>query len=604
MTDDVVALADYSVQIDGVTYGLLRVPDPTSKVVESEKLGILQDINLAQLNGGLQQCGGLLYLAFNGVAGEGELRRDVNKLQDDLGVQCGKTSLALNKFSRSTAEVLDTIKDVFTYLSEGTEEAAIEFLKQTGDVAETMAKEALELATGYEKIADATMAASGKTQIAQSRTDKEVEAVKKEQANLQAKTARAKSLATGLAESRKKLEKLYTEAKEKAEQASERGFAVQMVGAILGPIAQGLGSIGGAFVAAKTGGLAGGAAVPPSAPKVDSAEEAEAKKKLDEEKAKKVVAETEVKTAEEAKTKADLAKTEATESATKKETTATLAKEQAQKKPDDADLKAAAKKAEEEAQAAAVAKAQAEEAQKKANEALASKKQTLAAIGEAMTKATLALETAAKNLQATGAGLLDLAKSYEEEKRNYLKLILDYEKQGIEALADIAEYAVRMSAVTDIESVKRTASQSLLQAIKALNTVAQILRDAAQFWNQMKSACDALVEPKFLKTIQVFSKLPAEKRTAEWKKDAFKTKGVMLMAKWQALHLVFLEASQAVSDTRKEVQKNITSSPSPEESLKLVPGLAKVLSISVTRAKDTAQEKVNTLEKASLQAAA
>jgi hypothetical protein len=596
----VVALADYSVKLDGDTYRLVEIPGPKSKIVETEKKAILDDINLTELNNGLKRCGGLLYLAFNGVAGQGELRRDINKLQDDLVVQSGKTSLALGKFSRATAEVLDTVKDVFTYLAEGTEDVAIELLKQTGGVADGMAKEALELAQGYEKLANDTMSASGKTQIAQSKTDQEVEELKAQQADLKAKTARAKSLSDSLAESRKKLEQLYTEAKEKADQASERGFAVQMVGAILGPIAQGLGSIGGAFVAARTGGLAGGtgATVPPSPPKVDSAEEEAAKKKLEDEKKKKETAEKDVADAEAAKKKVDEAKTTATEIATKKETDAALAKEKADKKPDDAALKTAAETAKIEADKAKADKEAAEKALKEANDVVEAKKKTLAAIGESIKSAQLALETAAKNLQATGAGLLDLAKSYEEEKRNYLKLILDYEKQGIEALADIAEYAVRMSAVTNYESVKRMASDSLLQAIKALNTVAQILRDAAKFWMSMKYACDALVAPKFLKTIEVFSKLPVEKRTAEWKKEGFKTNGVMLMAKWQALHVILVETSQSVSETRKEVQSNIVSSPSPEESLKLVPDLAKALSISVTRAKDTAQDKLNVLEKA------
>jgi hypothetical protein len=51
-----------------------------------------------------------------------------------------------------------------------------------------MAKEALELAQGYEKLANDTMTASGKTQITQSKTDKEVEDLKTQQDDLKAKT--------------------------------------------------------------------------------------------------------------------------------------------------------------------------------------------------------------------------------------------------------------------------------------------------------------------------------------------------------------------------------------------------------------------------------
>lgn len=600
MTDNVVALADYSVKIDGDSYGLLQVPDKTSKLVEREKLLILDGINLTELNNGLKRCAGLLYLAFNGVAGHGELRRDINKLQDDLVVQTGNTTLALSKFSRSTADILDTVKDVFNYLTEGSEEVAIEFLKQTGGVAEGMAKEALELAKGYEKLADDTMATSGKTQIAQSQTDADRENIKKQRADLLAKNAKAKSLSENLATSLKKLEGLYAQAKEKADQASERGFAVQMVGAILGPLAQGLGAIGGAFVAAKTGGLAGGGgtAVPPPAPQVDSAEQMAAKVEVEKKKKDEEAAKKDVTDAETAKATALTDKTTAAETTTKKDTAATLAKDEATKAPDDTKLKETAAKAQADAEKAKTNLAAADKALVEATKKLEEKKATLAAMGDAVKGAQRALETAAANLQATGAGLLDLAKSYEEEKRKYLDLILKYERQGIEALADMAEYAVRMSAVTDDESVKRTASESLLQAIKALNAVAQILRDAAKFWTSMKYACDALVAPKFLNTIQIFSKQSEAKRTAEWKKDGFKISGVTMMAKWQALNVILVESSQAIAETRKQVQANIVSSPSPEESLKLVPDLARQLSINAERAKASAETKLKALEKA------
>jgi len=603
MSENVVELADYSVNIDGETLHLTRIPDPESKLVEAQKRSILVDLNLADLSGGLKRSAGLLFLAFNGVAGKAELRRDINALQDKLAVLCGDTQLALNRFSKWSSEVLGTIKDVFTYLVDGDEAIAIEVLKDSSTVAAKMAGEANALATRFEALANETMNVSGRTQVAQGQSDEQKAKLEAEQNDLKAKDANARSLSNSLAQSRKKLEALYIEAKAKADQAADRGFAVQMVGAILGPIAQGLGSIGGAFVGSKTGGALSGPATPPAPPKADSSEEAAAKKKLEEENAKRVIAEEEVKKASDAKVKAETDETKAIEAATAKETEATLAKEKADKKPDDAELKKAAEKADTEAAAAKTAKEAAEKALKDAKAELERKEKTLAAIGESIKSAQTALETASKNLQAVGAGLLDLAKSYEEEKRNYLQLMLDYEKQEFEALANMAEYAVRMSAVKDRIGVERTASESLLQAIKALNTVAQILRDAAKFWTQMKDACDDLANPAFQRRLELFSKQPPEKKAAEWKKDAFKTMGVTYMAKWQALHLVCLEYSQSATETRKEIQANIVLSPSPEESLKLVPGLAKDLSVTATRAKDVALDKVRALEQAGQDAA-
>jgi hypothetical protein len=62
---------------------------------------------------GMRRVGRLKSRAFGMGAGRFVgLRRGINAMQDGLAVQCGKTTLALSKFSRSTAEVLDTVKDV------------------------------------------------------------------------------------------------------------------------------------------------------------------------------------------------------------------------------------------------------------------------------------------------------------------------------------------------------------------------------------------------------------------------------------------------------------------------------------------------------------
>jgi hypothetical protein len=160
----------------------------------------------------------------------------------------------------------------------------------------------------------------------------------------------------------------------------------------------------------------------------------------------------------------------------------------------------------------------------------------------------------------------------------------------------MAEYAVRMTAVTDAIGVQKTSSESLFQAIKAFNTVAQILRDAAKFWTQMKDACDDLATPKIQSRIEMFSKLPAERRAAEWKKEVFRTMAVTYMAKWQALHLICLEYSEAATSTRTEIKANIVLSPNYEESYKLVPDLAKKMSLDAQRASNAAVERTTAIE--------
>jgi chromosome segregation ATPase len=595
MANDIEVLPDNGVKIDGEIFTLTAVPDPKSNLVAQQKKSILVDLTLDSLIEGLKRSAGLLFLAFNGVAGNGELRRDTNELQDKLAQRCADTQLALNRFSNWSSSVLESIRDVFTYLVDGQEDIAITLLQENSAVAAKMAAEAEALAQKFDKLADDTMTVSGKTQIAQAQSDEEKRKFEAQRTDLLAKTANAKSLSTSLAASRKKLEGLYNEAKSKADTAAERGFAVQMVGAILGPIAQGLGSIGGAFVAAKTGGLAA-PSTPPAAPKADSTEETAAKNKLKEEEAKKATAEEELAAAKASVVKADSDKTSAIEAASKQETAATLAVEKAVAAPDDAALKAAAEKAKAAAETAKTAKETADKLLAEAKLKQEQKQKALDAIGSAIKSAQEAVETAAKNLQSVGAGLLDLAKSYEEEKRKYLDLMLKYESQEAEALANMAEYAVRMTAVTDAIGVQKTSSESLFQAIKAFNTVAQILRDAAKFWTQMKDACDDLATPKIQSRIEMFSKLPAERRAAEWKKEVFRTMAVTYMAKWQALHLICLEYSEAATSTRTEIKANIVLSPNYEESYKLVPDLAKKMSLDAQRASNAAVERTTAIE--------
>jgi hypothetical protein len=68
------------------------------------------------------------------------------------------------------------------------------------------------------------------------------------------------------------------------------------------------------------------------------------------------------------------------------------------------------------------------------------------------------------------------------------------------------------------------------------------------------------------------------------------------MAKWQALHLICLEYSEAATSTRTEIKANIVLSPNYEESYKLVPDLAKKMSLDAQRASNAAVERTTAIE--------
>jgi hypothetical protein len=609
---EVVALADYSVEIEGEKFNICNVPDEKSKLVEAKKKVVLNNLNLNELISGLKRSGNLLFLAYNGVAGFGELRAGTNALQDKLGKLCTDSELALDRFARRTATILDKLQRNFRYLTEGKEATALAFLKQCADTANQMATEASDLAIRFDKLADETMVLCGKTEIQQGKTDEEKRKLEQDVADLKGKAANAKKLSEELAVLRTKLQKLYDEAKSKADTAAERGFALSMVSAIMGPIAQGLGTFASVATGAGAMGALRGATsatsapnTPPPAPAPSSPEKTAAEKKVEEANTAKKAAETELETAKKDLQTKESEKNTAIQTAAKKANDETLAKERAQteqekldKDPTNSKLKEAAQTAKTAAETATKDKEEAEKDKKKKEDAAVAAKKTLeekqAAMATAVAAITAAgrtLETAASNLATAGAGMMDLAQTYETEKEKYLNKLLEYQEQETTALANMAEYAVRMTSVTSDVEVHKTVSQSLCQAIAAFNAVAQVLRNAALFWTQMADACKALASEGVQSTVKAFSELPPADRLEMWKDESFKREAVDYMAQWKALELICRDYSKAAGETREEVQANIIRSPTPEESMRLTPELAKTLLLDASRSKATAEAK-------------
>jgi len=581
---DVVPLADYKVKIEGEEFQLTQIPDEKSKLVEAKKKDVLKNLNLNEMISGLKRSGSLLFLAYNGVAGFGELRAATNGLQDKLGVLCRDSELALGRFASNTGVILGKLKLNFQYLVDRKEALALRFLGQCAETAAGMAEEATKLATRFDNLAAETTDVCGKTQIQQAKTDDEKKKFDADLADLKAKDAYAKKLSEDLAKQRQSMQKKYDEAKAQADKAADRGFATALVGAILGPIASGVGGVAGAYLGRPTA----APSAPPPTPTPTSKEKTDAEEKDRKAKEAKDAADKALATAKEDKIKADDAKSKATQEDTKKDTELNIAQNKAKAAPNDTKLADDLKKAEEAAKKAKEEKEKTDTAATKADEEVKQKEADQKKAADAVTAAGRALEQAGKNLESVGAGLLDLAKQYEQEKEKYLDLMLKYQEQETQALASMAEYAIRMSAVTSSAEIAKTVSQSLCQAIAAFNTVAQILRVASGFWTQMADACKTLSSGGIQQSLKGFK---PEELADVWKDDWFKEQTVEYMAQWKAMELICRDYSKAAADTRTEIQANIISSPSPEESMKLTPELAKKLALDAGTAKDEAERK-------------
>ena len=84
------------------------------------------------------------------------------------------------------------------------------------------------------------------------------------------------------------------------------------------------------------------------------------------------------------------------------------------------------------------------------------------------------------------------AESYRQQKMEFLKEKLKIQEEERKNLVNMAEYATRMTQAADAKGIEENIIQSLSQAIGALRRISVILRNNAQFWTQMATACEKL----------------------------------------------------------------------------------------------------------------
>lgn len=599
-----------TVEIDGETFELGAVPGAETKLVKRARASVLRNLDLDTLIESLERSADLLFLAYNGVSGFGELRAATNQLQDDLAVLCSQAELALQKFQRQTIGILENMSSTFEWLTQGEEDIALDYLASAALTADKMAEEAERLAKAFDQLADRTRKVCGDTEIQQGKTDEERRKLEEQLKVLEANSAKAKVEAESLGELKTKMQELYEEAKQKAETAENRAFALALTNAILSPIAAGVGAFAAAYTGTQTGASLRNAippALPKNPPKSEQEENEEtARQELNEAKSEESTAKVKFEAEKEKERQAEgvVNDKRGDLDVIENKLAAAKAKRDKARNPSEEEKKTmdqAVDDAESELETAndALEKARADLA-KKTEARTAAETVVKEKVGNTRVKqaalqaASQALQAASSQIEAARKDYADLAQQYEATRKDYLNKWLDYKKQEAEKLGDIAKYAVQMSTVKTTQDIKRTVSDSLVQAIKAFNEVSQILRLAAQFWHQMSAACAQLgADSRLQKDIRIYKdKLSPEKRLQQYEKTAFKTKAVEYMANWKALELVFAEYDKATSKTRGKISENIRKSPSPEESIKLTSILGKELITSAKGAQEEVKQEI------------
>lgn len=620
--DGQMSTVDTKVEIEGEKFDVCAIPGENTESVKRAKGNVLKNLDLEKLVANLERSASLLFLAYNGVAGFGELRAATNKLQDDLGVLCRDAELALDRFRTKTGSILSSLKDTFTWLTKGKEKLALGYLSNVAKTATEMATEAESLAKRFDELADKTREACSATEIQQGKTDKEREELANKLSTLRGANEAAKAELKVLADLQKRMQELYDEAKAKAETAESRAFGLAITNAIMQPLAQGIGAFAGAFTRTQTG-----LPLPPTLPSTTESTKPKKEEEEGKEKAQKELreAQAEAGNANGALTKAQNEETGARRSVNEKAAAVKVAEEastEAKSKRDIAkqptanekeDLDKAVTKAEGELRTArselekAKGVLQEKETARKMAEDLVAKKQKEVEIARAaVTAAAQALDAAASAVGQAADSYMTLAQKYEETRRDYLNKWLSYKEKEAQKLGEIEKYAVEMSTVKSSAEIEKTISESLIQAVKAFNEVSQILRTAAQFWRQMAEACKAVgPDSKLQSDLKLYvENLSAEDRMAVYTETEFKTRVVEYMASWKALELICGEYSRAAAQTRVKVQENIRKSPSPEESIQLTSVLARGLIENAKRASNSVQADMAAIRQAASPAAA
>jgi hypothetical protein len=581
------------VQIGKTSYSILEIPDAGSEIVRQARAQLLTNLDLDKLIEDLSLCSDLIYLAASGIKASGRvptLEQRMTTLHHDFAKLCQTADLVLNEIALRSSEIQTNLLLVVEYLSEGDGAAAVQFLEECAATAGELATKASTLSTNFEALSTKTSDILGETSKELALGHQEAEEIKRQVRELEAKVAKANSLLKSVGEQKAMLEEKYQEAVEKAEKTEERAFALSIVGAIMKPIAAGIGT----FAAVYAGGAAGAAANKLAArmPSLPPNTKAEAEDTV--EKSKKALSEAE----------GDL-KTAGTKAGNAEEAEQATSADHALKVVAVAEAEARAKSAPSPQANAALQtalderkiakrkfdsaldtaeKAQAEK--KSAEEKVAQLQVALKAAGEALTQAGEALQELGDNYAA-------IAEGYRSEKREYLRLLIERQDLERSTLGDIQYFAVKMkNAGPELKEVN-VACDSLFLAVGALKKISVILMDASKFWANMDMACKSLARSNLKTQIKAKGERGAEEQKKVLSSNIFKKTIVQYFAGWRALEVVSLEYGKKASEVRDSTLKDFESNLTIEQARIQVRELGAKLNIR-TEATLAANEEVKT----------
>jgi hypothetical protein len=501
---------DYRVVIKGTTYSILDIPPERSAIVQEQTGAILKSLSLDAIVEGLEKSDGLLRCAYNGVAGKGALRAAVMGLQHDLKEACSKTLLALGEFETQSTEVLENMNQMFRNLVKpGKVELALDYLAACSEAARNLSERAAELAKEFHDLAAKTVTTAQDTEKEKGLTEAQQHEFERQAGDLKAKIAEADEQTRQLTELCQNLQKRYEDAHASAEKEADRAFAIGMVGAIMKPLAAGLGSAAAAYGASRTGGFTAAATAAANVTRPGGAPQGGTEQ-----------------------SSGAAGETSETESETQPESDGSSAK------------------ATEDQTATSEPKPDANAGKKAALEGAAA---TASESAESLTKLSDKLDERAK-------GARDL-------EMEILRMQQQVQTSRITQAGLLAKFAIELTNVKDATRITAATVYSLYIAIGALKKVANVLDDAALFWEQMQRFCSALNSGGFQAKVAILKKYPDDMIDAFRTDNATKKSVVVYYASWMAISQVTKAYQVKAAAVRETMKKHFEENLSTQDSM-------------------------------------
>ncbi|XP_028401659.1 uncharacterized protein LOC114524699 [Dendronephthya gigantea] len=200
---------DISVNIEGETFSLVKIPDVRSSLVKNSKEELNGFLDLASLVDDLAKLGTLIRVAYNGVAGSTKLQIKVQKVGYKVTKLADKSAVTVQNFKNASTSVLQELQGTYEFLLDGLEEMALETLLLLAKVAEQMAKAAEELHTDFEAATNDVIDALENTQNEKGCQEDRKKKIKEERKEFETRRKIAEALQKELEEM---FNKLYNEA--------------------------------------------------------------------------------------------------------------------------------------------------------------------------------------------------------------------------------------------------------------------------------------------------------------------------------------------------------------------------------------------------------